>query len=62
LGKVGGGEMEFGGVDVHALDSGESTVFFFGISNAFYEHFHVKMQYYTRKYTVPTALSLRKMP
>ena len=54
--------MEFGGVNVHALDSGENTVCFFGISNAFYEHLHVKMQYYTRKYTVSTALSLRKMP
>ena len=30
------------GVDVHALDSGESTVCFFGISNAFFEHLHVK--------------------
>jgi len=25
LGKVGGSEMEFGAVDVHALDSGENT-------------------------------------
>ena len=43
LGKVGGSEMEFGGVNVHALDSGENTVCFFGISNAFYEHLHVKI-------------------
>jgi len=28
LGKVGGSEMEFGAVDVHALDSGENTVCF----------------------------------
>jgi len=28
LGKVGGGEMEFGGVDVHAPDPGENTVSF----------------------------------
>ena len=95
-GKVGGSEMEFGAVDVHALDSGENTVaknmhiffgfksvirlgwaglvitktfweklvavkwslvrsmymlltrvkiqcVFFGISNAFYEHLHVKI-------------------
>jgi len=47
LGKVGGGEMEFGGVNVHALDLGENTVCFSGISNAFYEHLHVKKQYYT---------------
>ena len=38
LGKVGGSEMQFDGVDVHALDSGENTQCFFGISNAFYEH------------------------
>ena len=43
LGKVGGGEMQFGGVNVHALDSVENTVCFFGISNAFYEHLHVKI-------------------
>jgi hypothetical protein len=43
LGKVGGGEMEFGGVNVHALDLGENTVCFSGISNAFYEHLHVKI-------------------
>jgi len=30
LGKVGGSEMEFGGVDVHALDSVENTVYFLG--------------------------------
>jgi len=41
LGKVGGSEMEFGGVDVHALDTVENTVCYFGISNAFYEHLHV---------------------
>jgi len=41
LGKVGGSEMEFGGVDVHALDSVENTVYFWGISKAFYEHLHV---------------------
>ena len=41
LGKVGGSEMEFGGVDVHALDSGENTVYFLGISDAFYELLHV---------------------
>jgi len=29
LGKVGGSEMRFGVVDVHALDSGENTVYFF---------------------------------
>jgi len=28
LGKVGGSEMEFGGVDVHALDTGENIVYF----------------------------------
>ena len=28
LGKVGGSEMEFGGVDVHALDSVENIVYF----------------------------------
>jgi len=28
LGKVGGSEMEFGGVNVHALDSGENIVYF----------------------------------
>jgi len=28
LGKVGSSEMEFGGVDVHALDSGENKVCF----------------------------------
>ena len=27
-GKVGGSEMEFGGVEVHALDSVENTVYF----------------------------------
>ena len=42
LGKVGDGEMKFGGVNVHALDLGENTVCFFGISSAFYEHLHVK--------------------
>jgi len=33
--------MEFGGADVHALDSVENTVYFWGISKAFYEHLHV---------------------
>jgi len=33
--------MQFGGVDVHAVDSGENTVCFIGLSNAFYEHLHV---------------------
>jgi len=33
--------MEFGGVDVHPLDTVENTVCYFGISNAFYEHLHV---------------------
>jgi len=28
LGKVGGSEMEFGGIDVHALGSSENIVFF----------------------------------
>ena len=41
VGKVGGSEMEFGGVEVHALDTVENTVCYFGISNAFYEHLHV---------------------
>jgi len=41
LGKVSGSEMQFGGVDVHALELGENTVCFFGISKAFYEHLHV---------------------
>ena len=40
LGKVGGSAMEFGWVDVHALDSGENSVFC-GISRAFYEHLRV---------------------
>jgi len=33
--------MEFGGVEVHAIDSVENTVYLWGISNAFYEHLHV---------------------
>jgi len=33
--------MEFGGVDVHAPDLVENTVYFWGISNAFYELLHV---------------------
>ena len=41
LGKVGGSGMEFDAVDVHALDSVENTVYFGGISKAFYEHLHV---------------------
>jgi len=41
LGKVGGSEIEFGAVDVHALDTVENTVCYFGISNAFYEHFYM---------------------
>jgi len=41
LGKVSGSEMQFGGVDVHALELGENTVCYFGISKAFYEHLHV---------------------
>jgi hypothetical protein len=42
LGKVGGSEMEFGGVDVHALDSGENTVWFFWhLKCEMYEHLHV---------------------
>ena len=41
LGKVGGSEIEFGGVDVHALGSSENIVYFLGISDAFYEHLHV---------------------
>ena len=63
LGKVGGSELESGGVEVHALDSVENTVYFQGISNAFYEHFTcVLSSITTRKCTVCTALSLRKMP
>ena len=41
LGKVGGSEMEFDGIDVHPLDTVENTVCYIGISNAFYEHLHV---------------------
>jgi len=33
--------MEFDGVEVHALDSVENTVYFYGISGAFYEHLHM---------------------
>ena len=33
--------MEFGRVDVHALDSVENIVYFLGISKAFYEHLHM---------------------
>jgi len=63
LGKVGGSEMEFGGVEVHALDLVENTLYFRGISKAFYEHFTcVLSSIITRKCTVCTALSLRKMP
>ena len=51
LGKVGGSEMEFGGVNVHALDSGENTVCFICISNAFYEHLHVKTSNITHENT-----------
>ena len=43
LGKVGGSEMQFGGVDVHALDSGENTVCFSASQVRFYEN----TQYYT---------------
>ena len=40
LGKVGGSEMEFGGIDVHALDRAKMQCIL-GISRAFYEHLHV---------------------
>jgi len=62
LGKVGGSEMQFGRVDVHALDSGENTQCFLASLMRFMNIYMRYKQYYKRKYTVHTALSLRKMP
>jgi len=54
--------MQFGRVDVHALDSGENTQCFLASLMRFMNIYMRYKQYYKRKYTVHTALSLRKMP
>jgi len=49
LGKVGGSEMQFGGVDVHALDSGENTQCFLASHMRFMNIYMRYKQYYKRK-------------
>ena len=49
LGKVGGSEMEFGGVDVQALESGENTVYFLASQMRFMNIYMWYKQYYNWK-------------
>jgi len=54
--------MEFGGVDVHALDSGENKVCFLAYQMRFMNIYVRYKRCYNLKHTMRTALSLRKMP
>ena len=49
LGKVGGSEMQFDGVDIHALDSGENTQCFLASHMPIMNIYMRYKQYYNRK-------------
>ena len=59
LGKVVGSEMEFGVVDVHAIDSGENIVYFWASQMRFMNIYMWFKQYYNREmhsaYSILTA-------